>query len=51
MKIITIRVSDEMHARLMEIAERRRWSLNVLLNWVLEQFLAQHEKANGNGGK
>lgn len=51
MKSFTVRIPDEMHARLVEIAERRRWSLNVLITWLLEQFLAQQEKAGVNGGK
>lgn len=51
MKRFTISIPDEMHARLVEIAERRRWSLNVLINWLLEQFLAQQERAGNGGGK
>ncbi len=48
---ISIRISDELKARLQALAAEERRSLNNLINILLEDALAQRETASaGKGG-
>ena len=49
-KQITLRVDQEMHARLWAIAERERRSLHGQLMVFLEESIARWEKEHGETG-
>lgn len=38
-KAFTIYVEEDVYERLQELAKSRRWSLNNLVNWMIEQVL------------
>lgn len=46
-KQITVYVEEDVYNKLQEMAKARRWSLNILLNWVIERLLSN----NAVGGK
>lgn len=50
MKRFTVSVPDELYERIVKAAQARRWSINTLINWLIEQFLVQAEQQS-NGGK
>lgn len=41
---VTLRLSEDMHARIVELAERDHRSLNGELLWLLEQALKREKK-------
>lgn len=44
-KVITVRVSEEQHRLLMEMAKKRRWKLQTLMEVLIEKFIEQQQQA------
>ena len=50
-KGFTIYVEEDVYNRLQELSKARRWSLNVLVNWMIEQVLARLASPSSSSGK
>jgi hypothetical protein len=48
-KQVAVRVTEEQYEALMKLAKDRRWTMQTLLEVMIEKFLAQKNQPSGNG--
>lgn len=48
-KQVAVRVTEEQYDALMKLAKDRRWTMQTLLEVMIEKFLAQKNQPSGNG--
>jgi len=43
-KNLTVRLPSDLHARIVEIAREKRWSLNTLMVWMCEEMIKEEQQ-------
>ena len=46
-KQIGLRLSDDLHAKIVILAKRDRRSINNIVEYIVQEYIAEYEKENG----